>query len=38
MEANVNASKQNHGTSDKPNDTTADRTTLPSVRGDHLDR
>ena len=38
MEANVNATKQNLGASDKPNDTTADRTTLPSVEGDHLDR
>lgn len=38
MEANVNASKQNLGARDKPNDPTADRTTLPSVGGDHLDR
>ena len=38
MEANTNASKQNLGASDKPNDTPADRTTLPSVGGDHLDR
>ena len=38
MEANTNATKQNLGDSDKPNDTTADRTTLPSVEGDHLDR
>ena len=38
MEANTNASKQNLGASDKPNDTTADRTTLPSVGGEHLDR